>query len=138
MSAAPNAIAIVDAIIAKWSAAFNRLDADALASLYSDSALFYGSMPTLFRGRDGVASYFNGLTRWPSPTVAFTDLATIAVGQDLINMAGRATFMTTPDAVPLSVKITWIILREESSSHDKDWHIVSHHVSPIAPLIKRD
>lgn len=133
MSAAPDAAAIIDAIIAKWSAAFNRLDADALASLYSNSALFYGSVPTLFRGRDGVASYFNGLTRWPSPTVAFTDLVTIAVGQDLVNMAGKATFMTTPDAVPLTVKITWIIVRENNG-----WFIVSHHVSPIAPLIKRD
>ena len=138
MSAALNASAIVEAIIARWSAAFNRLDADALASLYSNSALFYGSVPTLFRGRDGVASYFNGLTRWPSPTVAFTDLVTIAVGQDLVNMAGKATFMTTPDAVPLTVKITWIVVRENSGSKDNNWHIVSHHVSPIAPLIKRD
>ncbi len=133
MSAAPDARAILGAIIAEWSAAFTRLDADALSALYSEQALFYGSVPTLFRGRAGVAAYFNGLTRWPSPTVAFTDLVTTTVGDDLVNMAGRATFLTTPDAAPLNVKITWIILRE-----NKDWKIVSHHVSPVASLVKRD
>ena len=33
-------------------------------------------------------------------------------------------------APPLSVKITWVIARE-----DGDWKIVSHHVSSQAPLI---
>lgn len=131
MTAAPETI--VDAIIGRWSAAFNRLDADALASLYSESALFYGSVPTLFRGRSGVAAYFNGLRRWPSPTVAFSDLVTVAIGDDLINMAGRATFLVAEDAAPLDVKITWIVVREAD-----DWRIVSHHVSPVAPLIVRD
>lgn len=129
----PTPEAIVDAIITQWSAAFTRLDADALASLYSENALFYGSVPTLFQGRSGVAAYFNGLRRWPSPTVAFTDLVTVAVGNDLVNMAGRATFLVAPDAAPLHVKITWIIVRERG-----DWHILSHHVSPIVPLIVRD
>lgn len=130
--------AVVDTIIEKWSAAFNRLDADALSTLYSESALFYGSVPTLFRGRTGVASYFNGLTRWPSPTVAFSDLVITTVGADIVNMAGKATFMTTPDAVPLNVKITWVVVRERPASENGGWHIVSHHVSPTAPLIRRD
>ena len=54
---------IVVGIIEKWSAHFTRLDADALASLYSKSAFFFGSNPTLYRGREGVAAYFNGLPR---------------------------------------------------------------------------
>ena len=128
-----NSTAIVDAITAKWSAAFTRLDADALSSLYSEHALFYGSVPTLFRGRKGVADYFNGLTRWPSPTAKFSDLVIIPVGADVINMAGQATFMRNADLPPLHVKITWIISRE-----DDQWRIISHHVSPIAPLIARD
>jgi ketosteroid isomerase-like protein len=44
-------------VIAKWSAAFAKLDADALCQLYSRHALFYGSNPTLYRGRDGVKAY---------------------------------------------------------------------------------
>ena len=47
----------VSGIIEKWSAAFNQLDADALASLYSKNAFFYGSNPKLYRGNEGVAAY---------------------------------------------------------------------------------
>ena len=47
---------IVSGIMAKWAENFSKFDADAQALLYSKNALFYGSKPTLFRGRDGVAS----------------------------------------------------------------------------------
>ena len=119
---------IAAGIIAKWSAAFARLDADALSSLYSKHALFYGSNPTLHRGRDGVKSYFKGLPRWEWQSVRFTDVSTDAAGADLVNMAGTANFVV--DGSPLTVKITWVIVRE-----DGEWKIVSHHVSSKAPLI---
>jgi ketosteroid isomerase-like protein len=119
---------IAAGIIAKWSAAFARLDAAVLSSLYSKHALFYGSNPTLYRGRDGVKSYFTGLPHWNSRSVHFTDVATEAAGADLVNMAGTANFSV--DGAGLTVKITWVITRE-----DGDWKIVSHHVSSKAPLI---
>ena len=119
---------IAGGIIAQWSAAFARIDADALSSLYSRHALFYGSNPTLYRGRDGVKSYFAGLPRWKSSSVRFTGVTTSAVGNDLVNMAGSANFAF--DGQALTVKITWVIVRE-----DGDWKIVSHHVSSTAPLI---
>lgn len=121
---------IVSAIMKKWSAGLNKLDAEALASLYSKNAFFFGSNPTLYRGRDGVVAYFEGLPRWNSPTVEFTDLNTEQVGPDLINVAGTATFFLDEDTSPLSVKITWVIVRE-----DDEWRIVSHHVSSRTPLI---
>ena len=114
--------------IAKWAAAFAKLDADALSSLYSKHVLFYGSNPTLYRGRDGVKSYFTGLPRWNSQSVRFTDVSTDAAGADVVNMAGTANFVV--DDTALTVKITWVIVREDS-----DWKIVSHHVSSRAPLI---
>jgi uncharacterized protein (TIGR02246 family) len=121
---------IVSGITGKWAASFNTLDADAIASLYSKHALLFGSNPNLYRGRDGVAAYFNGLPRWKSPTAQFTDLVTEAIGADLINVAGTATFVVDEGARTLSVKITWVIARE-----DGEWKIVSHHVSSKAPLI---
>jgi uncharacterized protein (TIGR02246 family) len=121
---------IVSGIIAKWSAGFERLDAAALASLYSRSAFFFGSNPALYRGRDGVAAYFNALPRWRSPTVQFTDVVTELIGRDLINVAAAASFVVDEGATTLSVKITWVIARE-----DGDWKIVSHHVSSKLPLL---
>jgi uncharacterized protein (TIGR02246 family) len=121
---------IVSGIIEKWSASFGRLDATALASLYSKYALFFGSNPSLYRGRDGVAAYFNGLPRWRSRSVQFTDRVIEQVNPDLINMAATASFVIDEGTTTLSVKITWVIARE-----DGDWKIVSHHVSSKAPLL---
>jgi ketosteroid isomerase-like protein len=118
----------VSGIIEKWSASFSKLDANALASLYSKNAFFFGSNRSLYRGNDGVAAYFNGLPRWNAATVQFTDVRTAQVNPDLINFAGTASFVF--DASTLSVKITWVIARE-----DGDWKIVSHHVSSKVPLI---
>ena len=67
---------VVSSIIAKWSAGFQKLDAAALAALYSRHALFYGSNPTLYRGNEGVTAYFNALPRWRTPAVRFTDVTT--------------------------------------------------------------
>ena len=55
---------------------------------------------------------------------------TAQVSPDLINFAATATFSLDEVAAPLSVKITWVIARE-----DGDWKIVSHHVSSREPLI---
>ena len=117
-------------LIARWSAAFAKLDVEALSSLYSRHALFYGSNPTLYRGRDGVKSYFTGLPRWNARSVQFTGVSAEAAGADVVNMAGTAKFSV--DAAGLTVKITWVIIREED-----DWKIVSHHVSSTAPLIEQ-
>jgi uncharacterized protein (TIGR02246 family) len=123
---------IVSAIIAKWSAGFARLDAVALSSLYSKNAFFFGSNPKLYRGRDGVADYFDGLPRWRAPRVVFSDVASAHVAPDMINMAGIASFDLGEEAPPLSVKITWVIVRE-----DGDWKIASHHVSSRTPLLEQ-
>jgi len=120
----------VSAIIAKWSAAFGRLDADALSSLYSRNAFFFGSKSTLFRGHEGVKAYFNTLPRWPAPTVGFSEVTTAEVNPDLINFAGIASFVVDEATAPLSVKITWVIARE-----DGGWKIASHHVSSQTPLL---
>ncbi|GLR88171.1 YybH family protein [Bradyrhizobium iriomotense] len=121
---------IVSAIIAKWSAGFARLDAAALSSLYSKNAFFFGSNPKLYRGRDGVAAYFNGLPRWRSPSVSFSDVACAHVAREVVNMAAIASFDLGEEASPLSVKITWVIVLE-----DGDWKIASHHVSARTALI---
>jgi ketosteroid isomerase-like protein len=120
----------VSEIMAKWAAGFSELDARALASLYSGSAFFFGSNPSLYRGNAGVETYFNALPRWNSPTVQFTDVATAQVGSDLINVAAQATFDVGEDVSPLSVKLTWVVVREGG-----EWKIASHHVSSLVPLI---
>jgi uncharacterized protein (TIGR02246 family) len=123
---------IVSGIIEQWSAAFIRLDVTALASLYSKHAFFFGSNPALYRGREGVAAYFNGLPKWSSRAVQFTEVRTQQVNPDLINVAATASFVADQGAVALSVKISWVIARE-----DDGWKIASHHVSSKIPLLQQ-
>jgi uncharacterized protein (TIGR02246 family) len=123
---------IVSAIMKKWAAAFTLLDARALAALYSKNAFFFGSNPTFYHGHDGVKAYFEGLPRWQSPSVEFSEIRTAQAAPDLINVAGTATFTIEQDAEPLAVKITWVVVSE-----DGDWKILSHHVSSKTPLIRQ-
>lgn len=120
----------VSGIMGKWASAFTRLDAAAIASLYSTNAFFFGSNPSFYRGNDGVRAYFEGLPRWSSPSVEFGDVRTAQVTNDVINVAGTASFVVEQGAEPLVVKITWVIVRENG-----DWKIASHHVSSKTPLI---
>ena len=53
---------------------------------------------------------------------------TEAAGSDVVSMAGTANFAF--DEKALTVKITWVIVRE-----DGGWKILSHHVSSTAPLL---
>ena len=119
---------IVSDVQAKWAAAFAKLDAEALSALYSRHGFLYGSNPNLYRGTEGAKTYFSGLPRWNAQSVTFADIVTEAVGADLVSMAGTANFVFNKDA--LTVKITWVIVRE-----DGEWKILSHHVSSKAPLL---
>ena len=123
---------IVSGIMNRWATAFSRLDAKALSLLYSKNAFFFGSNPNLYRGNDGVQAYFEGLPRWSSPSVQFTDVKTAQAASELINVAGTASFTVEKGAEPLVVKITWVIVGEGG-----DWKIVSHHVSSKMPLIEQ-
>ncbi|QOZ09403.1 nuclear transport factor 2 family protein [Bradyrhizobium sp. CCBAU 51765] len=122
--------AIVSAVIAKWCAGFAKLDAVALSSLYSTNAFFFGSNPKLYRGRDGVADYFNGLPRWRNPNAAFSEVNAVQASPDLINMAATISFDLAGERDDLVVKMSWVLIRE-----DGDWKIVNHHASSQAPLI---
>ncbi|MDX3971972.1 MAG: nuclear transport factor 2 family protein [Bradyrhizobium sp.] len=122
--------AIVSAVIAKWCAGFARLDAVALSSLYSKNAFFFGSNPKLYRGRDGVADYFNGLPRWRKPRAAFSEVSAVRASPDLVNMAATISFDLAGERPALVVKMSWVLIRE-----DGEWKIVNHHASSQAPLI---
>jgi uncharacterized protein (TIGR02246 family) len=43
----------------RWVEAFNRADIEALVRLYTRDILFFGSLPDLFVGHDGVRAYFS-------------------------------------------------------------------------------
>jgi ketosteroid isomerase-like protein len=126
-SAAP-ADDIVAGALTKWSDAFAKKDWDAMTTLYSKDALFYGSTPPLYKGLDGVKAYFNALPPMVGATAAFKDLTVVPVGSSLINVAGTAVFTVPAAPAPAVFRITQVLVNEDGA-----WKIVSHHVSRLEP-----
>jgi ketosteroid isomerase-like protein len=117
---------VIAAALQKWSDAFAKKDWEAMGSLYSKDALFYGSTLPLYRGIDGVRAYFNALPPTGGATVAFKDMTIVPVGSDLINVAGIATFTIPGTPAPFGVRITQSYVNQGDA-----WKIVSHHVSRV-------
>ncbi|HEX3180253.1 MAG TPA: nuclear transport factor 2 family protein [Beijerinckiaceae bacterium] len=118
--------AIVAQIQCRWAAAFARADADALASLYIEDALFFGSMPDLYCGRSGVRQYFETLAKGYEGA-AFADTHTVEISPDLIVSAGFVTFTGERDGERFSLlyRMSWTLVRS-----GEQWRIASHHASP--------
>jgi hypothetical protein len=60
----------------------------------------------------------------------FSEVLAAQASPDLINMAAIVSFDLAGEWAEFSVKMSWVILRE-----DGDWKIVNHHASSRAPLI---
>lgn len=111
-------------ITAAWADAFRRNDPQALSSLYTQDAFFYGSKPELLRGSKGALHYFSTLPARQSADVEFTDIETVALGQDVISSAMIGRFSIDGEA-RRPVRFTFLVVRENGA-----WRISSHHASP--------
>jgi ketosteroid isomerase-like protein len=109
----------------RWADAFARADADALASLYTEDALFFGSMPHLYLQKSGVRRYFATLPKGYEGA-AFGETQAIDIGRDLIVSAGFVTF--TGERFSLLYRMSWTLMRSREG-----WRIASHHASPKNP-----
>ncbi|MGE0830396.1 MAG: nuclear transport factor 2 family protein [Hyphomonadaceae bacterium] len=117
---------IVDEILAQWAGVFAQWDINALAALYTDDALFYGSAPALKIGPAGVRAYFQSLHPAAEPHVAFTDIACATVAPNVIHMAAIAHFSAREGPVARARMTHLYVLR------DGAWKIAGHHASPLA------
>ena len=117
---------IVAQMQGRWTEAFARADAEALAALYTDDALFFGSMPDLYLGASGVRRYFETLPKGYE-NAAFADTQAVEIGADLIVSAGFVTFTgeRNRERFSLLYRMSWTLVR--SGDH---WRIASHHASP--------
>ena len=105
-----------------WSVAFRARDVTALAALYTQDALFFGSTAELYRGREGVLAYFSTLQR-DVALLAFEPQDVIPAGPDTIVAAGYWQFRFGSEARPY--RLTWTLVRRNGQ-----WLIAAHHASP--------
>mgnify|MGYP003342631553 CR=1 FL=1 len=113
---------IVNEIQAAWAAAFRARDFEAMASLYTQTALFFGSTAALYCGRGGVKTYFATL-RHDITLDEFERFESIELRRDLIIAAGYWRFTFGTETRPY--RLSWTIVRDGDA-----WKIASHHASP--------
>jgi uncharacterized protein (TIGR02246 family) len=115
------------ALEAKWSDAFAKWDIDALATLYTKDALFFGSTPELYVGQEGVKTYFSKLPKGVFKSAVFSDQRVIRLTGSVIVAAGFVTFTREVNGqtsqVPFRITLTLLRL-------GKGWKIAAHHASP--------
>lgn len=117
------AMADATAIRTRWADAFNAGDIDKLTALYTRQAHFYGSTPALFKGRDGVRTYFSQLP--PGATARMKEHSAIHAAPDVLLSAGLVDFVTKDGSV-FPFRLTLALLRVEGQ-----WQIAQHHGSPL-------
>jgi len=115
--------AIVAQVYEQWQKHFAPLNASALAALYAEDAVLFGSRIPPYIGRTAIQSYFDNLTPGIFTDVVFRPDYIIRVTPDVISIAGSATFERT-EKNPLELRVTHVLIRRENQ-----WQIVSHHVS---------
>ena len=108
----------------RWAELFAAQDGAGLASLYTDTALFYGSTPALRRGPVEIAAYYEALKGLSNPSVVFTDAVLNAVAPGVIDLACMAAFSF--GGPPSRGRFTWTLV-----GHDGGWRIACHHASPL-------
>ncbi len=115
---------IVALVYEQWQQYFAPLNSNALAALYAEDAILFGSRIPPYIGRVAIECYFANLTPGLYTGVVFTPEYIKRVTPDVISIAGSASFQRLEQR-PLELRITHILVRRENQ-----WQIVSHHVSP--------
>jgi uncharacterized protein (TIGR02246 family) len=121
----PNAAqAIALTALDRWARAFAERRPDTMAQQYSERALFYGSQPQLFSGRDGVRNYFTTLRPRSSNSVRFENVNAVMLADGVVQLAALAQF-TVESRPPVAMRLTQTLVLE-----DGHWLVAQHHASP--------
>ncbi len=110
-----------------WAEAFNTRDAQRIAALYSDDAVFWGTIsPTIRTTPDAVLEYFtDSTTRRPNLRMAIGEQHVRVYGDTAIN-SGYYTSHSVQEGQEIitPLRFTFVFYQR-----DGRWMIVSHHSS---------
>jgi hypothetical protein len=115
-------------LLTVWASAFAENSPAAMALLYQEGSMLYGSKVELFQGIEGAMRYFSGLAPRRSRAVQFTEVTASFAGASVVAIAATASFSMS-DAPPLVTRFTqtWVKSSDE-------WRVLSHHASPKKPF----
>jgi uncharacterized protein (TIGR02246 family) len=117
-------------VVAKWAAAFNASDVDAIVALYAPDALFLGTgSRTVVRNPAEIRQYFERalLTDRPRGAVLESHSAiTLADGAVVITGLDRTTAVRDGKTLTSPGRVTFVVARRET-----EWKIVHFHRSAV-------
>lgn len=124
---ADNSAAVVEELAAVWARLGLAGEVEQLVDLYSDDAIFFGSLPAMFAGRSGVAQYFRTASLSSLKSVRFDWQQVTFIAPTVISAGGLVFFGMEVDRELLSWRfgIVWVLVRS-----DEGWKIAAHHASP--------
>ena len=116
-----------NAVVERWSVAFNSNDPEAIAKIYTSDALLLGTVsPIMSEGTDAIVKYFTP-TKGTGNKNKLGDRRTIVLGDNAVVVTGFYEFtrMQEGKPVPGPARFTMLVVKR-----DGEWRIAHHHSSP--------
>lgn len=102
-------------------------DIEQILALYTPDALFFGSLPRMFIGIEGIREYLGGVPLSAARDVRFFNRHLRVLGNEAIASAAYVHFDLELESRPVRWRfgMSWTLIRCRD-----DWKIASHHASP--------
>ena len=116
-----------NAVIDRWSAAYNTNDPDAVVKNYWPDAILLGTVsPVISVGTQAISTYFSPL-KGSGNKNAIGERHTIVISENAVVLTGFYEFtgMSEGKPVPRPSRFTMLITKRGD-----EWHIAHHHSSP--------
>ena len=126
----------LEAVQRDWNEAARHWDANALAALYTDDAVFFGGRPGQSVGHEAVLGYFDSYSGvLASTSLELFDQQLVSLGPDVFLSQGYCRFaflLADGKRTSTVMRTTWVLQKA-----DGRWKIRQHHFSttPDAPPI---
>jgi uncharacterized protein (TIGR02246 family) len=111
----------------RWSDFSLAGDIDGLLPMFTEDVVFFGSLPQMFLGREGVRKYLSSVSMSAARAVTFFDRQVRVLTPDVFTTSSLVFFDLELEGkmVRWRFGITWTVIRREG-----DWKIALHHASP--------
>jgi len=116
-----------NAVVERWSTAFNSNEPEAIAKIYTSDALLLGTVsPIMSEGTDAIVKYFTP-TKGTGNKNKLGDRRTIVLGDNAVVVTGFYEFtrMQEGKPVPGPARFTMLVVKRNG-----EWRIAHHHSSP--------